>query len=60
MNVKLIRTTTGEDIICDLIEETDDSVTFSKSDCCCSCREWSDWFCSLVTTLVKERQRTYY
>ncbi len=30
MNVKLIRTTTGEDIVCDLIAETDDSVTFAN------------------------------
>ena len=30
MNVKLVRITTGEDIICDLVEETDDTVTFAN------------------------------
>jgi len=30
MNVKLVRLTTGEDVMCDLIEETDDSVTFAN------------------------------
>lgn len=31
MNVQLVRVTSGEDIICDLIEETDDSVTFENA-----------------------------
>tara|TARA_B100002019_G_scaffold39590_1_gene33150 strand:+ start:3302 stop:3589 length:288 start_codon:yes stop_codon:yes gene_type:complete len=30
MNVKLVRITTGEDIICDLVEEADDTVTFAN------------------------------
>ena len=31
MNVKLIRITSGEDLICDLLNETDDSVTFTDA-----------------------------
>ena len=59
MNVKLIRTTTGEDIICDLIEETDDSVTLQIR-LLLFLQGMVRLVCSLVTTLVKERQRTYY
>ncbi len=31
MNVKLVRITSGEDLICDLLNETDDSVTFTDA-----------------------------
>ena len=31
MNVKLVRTTSGEDVICEVLSETDDSVTFSNA-----------------------------
>lgn len=31
MNVKLVRTTSGEDVICEVLNETDDSVTFSNA-----------------------------
>jgi hypothetical protein len=31
MNVKLIRITSGEDLICDLLNETDDSITFNDA-----------------------------
>ena len=31
MNVKLVRITSGEDLICDLLNETDDSITFNDA-----------------------------
>ena len=31
MNVKLVRTTSGEDVICEVLSETDDSVTVSNA-----------------------------
>ena len=31
MNVKLVRITSGEDLICNLLNETDDSVTFTDA-----------------------------
>ena len=50
MNVKLVRITTGEDIICDLVEETDDTVTFANPIVAVPSGNGQIGFCSLVST----------